>query len=92
MPGFKNFLENQILTAENFMDYIAKQCVIVCDTESDRDTSLAAHVREGMTCYCKDVDQMFVYVIDGWERIAVYSEAISSYDPRDNQITIGMSL
>lgn len=92
MPGYKEFLENQILTAENFMDYLMKQAVIVCDTETDRDTNLAPYFRQGMTCYMKDTGQLVTYNGTDWIRLATHAEAITTYDPRDNDITLLMNM
>lgn len=86
MPGFKQFTDQQILTADNFMDFLMKQSVIVCDTSSDRDTLLATHVRQGMTCYVKNLDQMFWYSGSAWTRIATLAEVSASYNPRNSYL------
>lgn len=90
MPGYKNFADNQILTAENFMDFIMKQAVIACDTEADRDTGLASVLREGMVCYIKDTDEILFYDGTNWVLIANFADASSTYDPRDNNIIVAM--
>lgn len=91
MPGYKQFASNQIMTAENFMDFLMNQAVIVCDTVSDRDTNLAPYFREGMTCYMEDTDQLVVYDGSNWIRMATYAEASTTYTPRDNDILMFMS-
>lgn len=90
MPGFKLFKDNQILTSDNFMEYLAKQAVIVCQTTSDRDLGLATDVVEGMTAYTKDNDQYSVYDGLSWVRIATYSDVTAVYNERDNRIRLTM--
>ena len=91
MPGFKYFLNSQIMTAENFMDFLMKQTVIVCEEEADRDLQLAAYLREGMAAYSQDVDQLAVYDGTDWVRMATFAEASTTYDPRNNDVLAYMT-
>lgn len=90
MPGYKNFVTNQILKAEFVNDFLMNQMVIVCATEADRDSDLAAYLREGMMCYIKNLNQIQFYDGTDWVRLATYSEANTVYDPRKNNIEVAM--
>lgn len=90
MPGYKEFIDTQILTAENFMDYLMKQVVIKCDDSTFRDSNLTPYLREGMICYMKDTDQLVIYDGAEWIRLATYAEASTTYDPRDNDVLFSM--
>lgn len=90
MPGYKNFLSNQIMTAENFMDYLMKQALIVAETDTYRDTELAPYAREGMACYVEDTDQLGIYDGSNWVRMATYDEASTTYNSRDNDVLLFM--
>lgn len=86
MPGFKLFRDNQILTSDIFMDFLANQSIIVCISDTDRDLGLGPYAREGMVSYVKDVDEHYIYDGSNWLKIANHAEVISTYDPRDNLI------
>lgn len=91
MPGYKNFLDTQIVTSDNFMDFIMKQAVIVCDSELERDIGLPSYLREGMVTYTKDTGYFSVYDGSTWNRMATVSEAAAGYNPRDNEVILGMN-
>lgn len=90
MPGLKLFKDNQILTSDNFVDYLANQSIIVCISETDRDLGLGSYAREGMVAYLKDVDEHYIYDGSNWVKIANHAEVISTYDPRDNLVINAM--
>lgn len=88
--GFRHFTDLQILTAYNFTNYLADQCIIVCTTESDRDLALAPYTTQGMVCYVKEFEEMHVYDGSAWQKLASYDEATELYDPRDNLVFLAM--
>lgn len=90
MPGYKKFLDSQILKAESLNDFLMQQAIIVSSSQSERNTTLSSYARAGMVCYTVSDGQINVHDGTNWNRVAKYSEALSGYDPRNNLVSFAM--
>ena len=72
MAGFREFETGEVLTAANVDDFLMKQAVMKFADSSARDTALGTAVggsnalREGMTVYLDDQDELQVYDGSAW--------------------------
>lgn len=65
MPGFKTFVDLDILTAAEVNGFLMTQAVMVFDDSTARSTALTAPT-EGMVTYLKDTDELDVYDGASW--------------------------
>jgi len=75
VAGFREFQTGEVLTAANVDDYLAKQAVMKFADASARDTALGTAVggsnalREGMTVYLDDANDVLKYDGTSWSPI-----------------------
>lgn len=63
---YRAWVDGEVLTAANLIDYVQKNVVIPCDSSSDYPDSSTR--REGMTVYDKNADKLLTYTTSttGW--------------------------
>lgn len=84
---YRSWVDGEVLTAANVIDYLQKGAVIVCDSSTDYPT---ANAREGMFIYDKALDAMLCYSGTAWVRTAaVTTTAVETYTPA---LTQGVSV
>lgn len=67
--GFRTFLPDEVLTADNVQNYLQSQVVQVYNDAAARTAALTGLVSEGMVSYLKDTN--LVYLFDGADWIPV---------------------
>jgi hypothetical protein len=76
---YRSWVDGEVLTAANVIDYLQKGAVIVCDSSTDYPT---ADAREGMFIYDVALDAMLCYTGSTWVRTAaVTTTAVQTYTP-----------
>ena len=65
-------------SASTFNDYYSKQGVMVFASNADRNTQLAAVLREGMLAYLLDVNSLTIYTGSTWSTIGPVHGALST--------------
>lgn len=73
MPGYREFVDGEVLTAANVQDYLSKQAVMVFSDSGARNSALGATVgvgnalREGMISYLADSDTVERFDGTSWD-------------------------
>jgi hypothetical protein len=76
---FRTWVDGEVLTAANVLNYLQQGVVVVCDSSADYPTTYA---REGMAVYDKALDCILVYTGAAWVRCTpVTSTAVQTYSP-----------
>lgn len=91
--GKKIFVQGNVLNASEVNTYLMDQAVMVFADATARDTALPNGTRaEGMTCYLKDVDTIYVYTGSAWVAIAAATGSLGAwtgYTPSLTNMTLG---
>lgn len=90
--GKKTFVQGNVLNASEVNTYLMDQSVMVFADATARDAALPAGTRsEGMTCYLKSDDTLYVYT-NAWYAFAAgtgYMAAWTGYTPTLTNISLG---
>jgi hypothetical protein len=89
--GIKNWVTGDVLYAADLNEYVMQQAVMVFDSVSDRNTSLASSLSEGMAAYCKDVQKLFVYNGTAWDEYGTKAEILAQ-ENRTGQVLLYMEV
>lgn len=79
--GYHGITPGEIPPAATINDFWTKQTVMVFTSATDRDTQLAAVLREGMLAYLIDLDKFTVYSGAAWSSIGPLHGPMTSYTP-----------
>jgi hypothetical protein len=77
---YRAWVDGEVVTAANLIDYVQKQVLIVCDSSADYPDSSTR--REGMAVYDKALDCELVFDGTSWVRImAVTTTGVQTWTP-----------
>lgn len=83
MGGFKDFAQDEILTAEDVENYLMHQAVMVFDTDVDRDIALVGFLQSGFAAYTKSDNSLRIYDGSSWQRVPTYDELTALAAPTE---------
>lgn len=77
---YRAWVDGEVLTSANLIDFIQKGCLIVCDSSADYPDSSTR--REGMAVYDKALDCELVFDGTNWVRtVAVTTTGVQTWTP-----------
>lgn len=77
---YREWVDGEVLTSANLIDYVQKQVVIVCDSSADYPDSSTR--REGMVVYDKALDANLTFDGTNWVRtLALTTTAVQTWTP-----------
>ena len=69
MAGYREFVTGEVLTAANVNDFLMEQSVMTFADATARDAALTSVLREGLTAYNLDLQQLEVYNGTAWVKV-----------------------
>lgn len=67
--GYRTFIPDEVLTANNVQNYLMDQAVQVYADESARTSALLGKVQEGMVTFLKDSNKLFTFNGSTWDEV-----------------------